>query len=428
MTQSMKSAPADIYEAVLALSRSIAGRSDLESLLSGVAESVQRIVNFDFVGVTLYDRKSDRMQGRILAASAKEGATVGLPLDQDPAGWVLRNQQPLVIRSLEDDDRWPEFRDYVRWTGVTAMTIVPLTEGDNRLGAFGFGCRAPYQPSPIELSFLERVASEFAVAVQSSLARQQAIRERDRLQTLFDITNALVSRLGTDELFSAIAVQLSRVIRHDFCVLTLYNGARALEMAGLHFSGVPLFEKLEGNIDLEGLPGEEALATGKPVVALATDLDRYPSPIFRRRVELGCKSACSVPLVTGNGTLGTLELVRTTTDVWTHEDVDFLVQVARQIAIAVENALSYRELREMKERLATEKLYLEDEIRLDHNAGNMVGQGPAFESILKSIHIVAPTDSTVLILGETNQGRQDRRSPPTPNARHRHSRRAHRPQ
>jgi len=121
---------------------------------------------------------------------------------------------------------------------------------------------------------------------------------------------------------------------------------------------------------------------------------------------MGCKSACSVPLVTTNGTLGTLEIARTTGDVWTDDDVEFLVQVARQIAIAVENSLSYRELSEIKERLATEKVYLEDEIRLDHNNGNMVGEGAAFQSILNSIQIVAPTDATVLILGETGTGKE----------------------
>ena len=82
------------------------------------------------------------------------------------------------------------------------------------------------------------------------------------------------------------------------------------------------------------------------------------------------------------------------------------MQVANQIAIAVENSLTYRELSEMKDRLATEKLYLEDEIRLDHNIGNMVGEGPAFQSILKGVQIVAPTDSTVLILGETGTGKE----------------------
>jgi formate hydrogenlyase transcriptional activator len=72
----------------------------------------------------------------------------------------------------------------------------------------------------------------------------------------------------------------------------------------------------------------------------------------------------------------------------------------------VENSLSYSELSEMKERLATEKLYLEDEIRIDHNIGNMVGGSAAFQSVLKSVQIVAPTDSTVLILGETGTGKE----------------------
>ncbi len=122
--------------------------------------------------------------------------------------------------------------------------------------------------------------------------------------------------------------------------------------------------------------------------------------------QWGASPECSVPLITGNGTLGTLEIVRTTDDAWTDSDVEFLVEVAGQVAIAVENALSYRELSEMKERLAAEKLYLEDEIRLDHNIGNMVGEGPAFQSVLKGVQTVAPSDATVLILGETGTGKE----------------------
>ena len=121
------------------------------------------------------------------------------------------------------------------------------------------------------------------------------------------------------------------------------------------------------------MPAAEVLATGKPVVARDIDIDRYTNPNFRRFVALGLKSICSVPLITRDRTIGTLALSRMTDDVWTSEDVEFLAQVASQIAIAVENSLAYRELSEMKERLATEKLYLEDEIRLDNNIGNMVG-------------------------------------------------------
>ena len=406
MVGAVGSSTTEIYEAVIALSRSIAGRSDLESLLSGVGESVRRIVGFDYVGLTLHDSRSGMMRGHFLRKPGAPAQNLSLPVDQDPAGWVWLHQQPLVIASLEAETRWPAFRERVRPTGVDAMTLVPLTAGDNRLGAFGFARLSPYAPHTAELGFLERVASEFAVAVEAFLARQEAVRERDRLRTLFDITNALVSKLSPDELFSAISAQLSKVVRHEFSVLTICDETGHMEMVGLHFTGAQLFDKEQAHVDLAGMPAAVALSTGNPVIVRDADMDRYPSAQFRRFVELGCKSACSVPLVTGNGTLGTLELARTTGDDWSDDDVDFLVQVARQIAIAVENALAYRQLNELKERLATEKLYLEDEIRLDHNNGNMVGEGAAFQSVLKGVQIVAPTDATVLILGETGTGKE----------------------
>src|SRR5579871_1178804 len=257
------------------------------------------------------------------------------------------------------------------------------------------------------MGFLERVATEFAVAVEGFLARQAAVRERDRLRTLFDITNSLVSKPEPDELFSAIGAQLSKLIPHDYSMLTVSNSESGrLDLYALHSTGLPFLDVLKGPFDPSGMPAAEVLATGKPVVARAADIDRYPSPMFGKFVALGFRSICSVPLVTPNRTIGTLALCRMTEDSWSGDDIAFLVQVANQIAIAVENSLSYRELEEMKERLATEKLYLEDQIRLDHNNGNMVGQGLAFQSILKSVQIVAPTDSTVLILGETGTGKE----------------------
>lgn len=409
MICTMGASASEIYEAVLSLSRSIAGRTDLAALLSGVGESLRRIVSFDHLGLMLHDPEGGVMQGHILNEPGNPAiASLRMPVDADPAGWVWLNQQPLILSNLDAETRWPEFTSRARVEfGLSTLILVPLTAGENRLGAFGFSSVAPYEPGPAEMEFLERVAGEFAVAVEGFLARQAAVRERDRLRTLFDITNALVSKLATDELFAAISDQLSKIIRHDHAVLTLCNEETgALDVYALHSTDMKLLEAVKGPFDPAGMPAAEVLATGKPVVARHSDVDRYPNPNFRRFVALGLKSICSVPLITRDRTVGTLALSRMTDDAWTSEDVEFLAQVASQIAIAVENSLSYRELAEMKERLATEKLYLEDEIRLDHNFGNMVGQGVAFQSILKSVQIVAPTDSTVLILGETGTGKE----------------------
>ena len=361
----------DIYEAVLALSRCIAGRNELESLLSGISESLRRIVGFEYVALILHDAGRNEMRSHVLNA---RGATpvrgLCLPFDQDPAGWVWMNQQPLVIPSLGAEDHWPAFWEHARAAQVCSLTLVPLTAGENRLGAFGFGSASPYQPTASEVAFLERVASEFAVAVEVYLAKRALVHERDRLQTLFEITNALVSKLSPDELSSAIAEQLSRVVRYDFAVLSLCNEQTGgQDLHAIHFNGPQRIEILEPHIDTTGMPAGEALATGKPVVVQDPDFDRFASPSIAAWSSWDFIPVCSIPLLTPNGAIGTLEIARTRSDSWTSDDVEFLVQVANQIAIALQNSLSYRELHEMKERLATEKLYLEDEIRLDNNIG-----------------------------------------------------------
>jgi len=396
-----------LYRAVMALSRSIAGCTDLRSLLAGAAEALRQIVSFDHIALILHDSNGNVMQGQILNEPCNPPITsLRLPVDQDPAGWVWQNQRPLVVTSIQSETRWPEFVRRARVFNISTLMLVPLTTGNNRLGAFGFSSVAPLDPRPAEIAFLERVASEFAVAVESFLAKQAAVRERDRLRTLFDITDALVSKLDRDDLFSAISVQLSKLIRHDYALLTLCNQTGGLDVYALHCARLQLAEALKGPFDPRGMPSAEVLATGKPVVVHDSDIDRYPSLSFRRLVALGTRSACLVPLIARDRTIGTLDLGRMTDDDWTLEDVGFMAQVASQIAIAVENSIAYRELAEIKERLVTEKLCLEDEILLDHNIGNMVGEGPAFQGVLKSLQTVAPTDATVLILGETGTGKE----------------------
>jgi formate hydrogenlyase transcriptional activator len=396
-----------LYGAVMALSRAIAGRTDLRSLLAGAAESLRQIVSFDHVGLILHDSNSNTMHGHILNEPCNPViTTLRLPVDQDPAGWVWLNQRPLVVTSIQSETRWPEFVRRTRDFNISTLILVPLTTGNNRLGAFGFCSVALLEPSPAEIAFLERVASEFAVAVESYLAKEVAVRERDRLRTLFDITDALVSKLDRDELFSAISGQLSKVIRHDSALLTLCNDTGSLDVYALHSTIQQLLEPLKGPFNPVGMPAEEVLASGKPVIAGEADIDRYPNPNFRRFLELGYKSICSVPLIARNRIIGTLALNRLTDEPWTSEDVDFLVQVASQIAMTVSNSLAFRELGEIKERLATEKLYLEDEIRLDQNIGNMIGEGSGFQSVADAIQTVAPTGATVLITGETGTGKE----------------------
>jgi transcriptional regulator with GAF, ATPase, and Fis domain len=211
------------------------------------------------------------------------------PADGDHVGaGVWREQKPLVLSSLDEEAaRSGGVIQEALQEGIHALILVPLSNGDRRLGILGFGFATPFQPDEEGLAFLQRVASEVAVSVDGYLTRQALLRERDRMRVLFEITNALVSKLPMDDLFSAISGQLNRVVAHDFAVVTLLDKATGeIHLNGLHSPGGIEFEPEETSGRPEGLPLGEALATGKPVVTAALDFDRFPSPLYRKYAEL----------------------------------------------------------------------------------------------------------------------------------------------
>jgi formate hydrogenlyase transcriptional activator len=400
---------AEIYEALFTLAKCISGHSDLDGLCRGLAQSLQRVVGFEDLGLMLYDAARNVMRLHALTTTQPRSLedSPPLPIDQDPAGWVWHTQKALVISTLAGETRWPEFIERARKRGLCHLSLVPLSSGERRVGVLGFGGRSVYEPAPGELSFLERVASEFAVTVDSFLMRQTIVRERDRLRVLFDITNALVSKLSQEDLFCAISAQLSKVITHDFAALTLLEKQKEeLQVHELHFTSEARLPIPCVSVRLNGLPASDAIASGKPVVLNEPDPQRFPSAFYKGAVDAGAGATCSLPLTTSNGTIGTLEIGRLTCTAFTDEDINLGSQIARQIAIALENSLAYRELAEMRDKVATEKLYLEDEIRFDQNIGDMVGESPVFQALIRTVRVVAPTDATVLILGETGSGKE----------------------
>jgi formate hydrogenlyase transcriptional activator len=402
-------AESEVYKALFELSQSIAGHGDLESLCNALLRSLHRVVSFDFLGLVLPDPLTDRLRLHTLSEFGPHAVEeVDLAADgSNVCGWVWENQQFAVISPVEGELRWREFVPLLLEKGIHSIAIVPLSNGNHRVGLLGFGSFSAVQPSDDEIAFLQRVASEFAVTVDSYLTRQALQQERDRLEVLFDITNTLVSKLSWHDLLAAISEQLSRVVSHDIAVLTVPDKTSGeYVVLGLTVSGELNMDLSRKSTPPEGLPSAEALRTAKPVVMNEIDFARFPSPLYREAVENGFRMACSIPLITRNGACGVLDLGRRADVPFQEGEVRLLVQVGRQIAIALENSMAYKELTEIKERLSTERLYLEGEVLASQDFGNMVGQSLAFQAVLRSLQIVAPTDATVLILGETGTGKE----------------------
>src|SRR6266436_1963752 len=227
--------------------------------------------------------------------------------------------------------------------------------------------------------------------------RKQA---EDRLQLLLDVTNQVVSNLQLRDLLQAISASVRRVMQCDLVGVFLPDSGRdRLQTFMLDFPESKGFIR-EEYCSMEGSLGGFVFRSGKPWTGDASDvlqLGLTDDPV----IPEGLKAGCMLPLVSRNRVLGLLGLGRREEDAFSQADTAFLAQVASQIAIAVENALEYGQITEAKERLAGQKFYLEDEIRLEHNFEEIIGNSLRLKAVLESIEIVAPADSTVLIQGET---------------------------
>src|SRR5882762_9669729 len=265
-----------------------------------------------------------------------------------------------------------------------------------------------------ELQFMQRVASQVAVAVDNALNvessqayQKQLATERDRLRVLLDLNNVLVTSRELPELFRGIVSTLQRVIRHDYTSLALLDPMTGLlKIYALDFPGHQGFFKAESVVPRDASPAGRAIAEGKTLVARGAELDIYPSEIVRQLRAEGMQTICCIPLTNRARTFGTLNLASRSTEGFNLADVEFVQQVAAQIALAVENALAFKEIDALKDKLAVEKLYLEEEIRTEFNFEEIIGESASLKGTLAQVELAAPAGTTVLILGDTGTGKE----------------------
>lgn len=404
------------YQALLEVAESIAAHRDLPALFHDLARRLHRLVNFDFISLTLPDPTRNTVRLHVLESLLPTRIQSGMemPMEEELHQLVWEEQNVLVLSNLEHEARFPRAVGLLRGEGVKSFCLLPLTTAQRRVGVLGLGSVKQSAYDAADLQFLRQVAAQVAVAVDNALNfqnaqtyQQQLARERDRLRLLLEVNNALVSNLDLHRLLEAIAGCLQRVMHHDYTALALYDSAtRQLRLHALHFPKGRGLVQEEMLVPLEGTPAGEAFTSRKPLLIGPGSVERFQASVTHLFVEEGLKSGCIVPLLTANQVLGTLSLASLGEGAFTQEDVDLIAQMAMQIAIAVENALAYDEIAGLKNQLAQEKLYLEEEIQTDHNFEEIVGESSALKRVLSQVETVAPTDSSVLILGETGTGKE----------------------
>src|SRR5215468_3161226 len=402
---------------LLEISESIASHRDLGEMFRDLGRRLPGIVPFDYINLLLHDPGRDVMRLHFLVAPESSTIRPGmeLPVDETSAGLVWKTQQPFMVEDVAAETRFPKLMSQLRENDVRSYCTVPLTSALRRLGAMSFGSlrRRVYQEA--EINFMRQVASQVAVAVDNVLhdesarsAQEQLTHERDRTRLLLEVNNAVVSHLDLDELFTAVSNCLRKVIPHDCSGLVLCDQeTRRYRVHVVRFAKNESFIQ-EGRVEPDCWTPASIAITGKPAVLSEQVLNALAaeSPCAQFLLAEGMNAFCSVPLLSHDRTLGALTVARCGDGAFSPKDIESLGEVAKQIAIAVENAQAYREISELKDKLAKEKLYLEEEVRTEYSFAEIVGHSETLKRTLKAVETVAPTDSVVLIQGETGTGKE----------------------
>jgi formate hydrogenlyase transcriptional activator len=289
-----------------------------------------------------------------------------------------------------------------------------MTTAQRRLGAMGFVSLQLRTYQDADLQFMQQVAKQVAVAVDNAFNseaamayQQQLARERDRQRLLLEVNNAVIAHLELRQLLKAISLSLSRVVPHDLAGFALFDHeTQRLSAHALDFPRNQDFVETGDAIPLEGTPEGKAFTSRQTVLIRNLDTAEFPAEIIKRAEAAGLRSGCVVPLISHGKVLGTLSVVSMQKDAFSQDDAELLTQIGAQVAIAVENALAFKQIARLKDKLTEEKLYLQEEIQTEYNFQEIVGDSQTLRRVLKDVQTVASTASTVLILGETGSGKE----------------------
>jgi formate hydrogenlyase transcriptional activator len=404
------------YETLVRVSRAIGAHRDLKELFGILMDELHEVVQFDFVGVSLRDQDSDTFQNYFIdMASRSEFVPEEQLMPEDTLTLrVYERQEPLLRSTDEMEPRYGRLQAVLKRLSIRSTCAFPLTTAHRKLGVITFCNKQVDTYSPSDIRFVSQVADYIALAFDDALnfaalrrASEELQSKNDRLQLLLDVTNQVVSNLELRDLLRAISQDVRRVMQCDYAGLSLPDAEnKQLRLYALDFPAGKGFLQEELAYLMEGTPSGTAFRTMKPLTLQSPFTGWLNYPIVQIAVREGLKSVCCLPLISRNRAIGVLVLGRLRDDAFSQADIEFLSQVANQIALAVENALVYREIRDLKEQLSKEKLYLEDEIRTEMNFAQIIGNSSSLRRVLKHVETVAPTDSTVLIYGETGTGKE----------------------
>lgn len=395
------------YEALLEMADLVVHHHNLPELFAALAQHLGHVAAADAGHFALYDPVKNVMRGHFWEKNVLSAIEAQRVVNESPSGWAWQNQQALVVPDLAAESRFLPVLTMLREKGLRSYCWLPLTTAQKRLGALGLGSSHANAFGEKDMRLLPRVAKLVAVAVENAITREALVREKERLRVLLEVNNTLVTNRDLQKLFPAISGFMRRMIRYDYASVAVYDeAAHSLSFYPLDSPLTAGLAGIDTTLPVKDTPAGRALLERETKIFNREDLLGIQSSYVSQMLEHGIESLCCIPLTTRKGELGTLNLASREANAFAPPDIGFLQQVAAQVAVALDNARSYREIAQLTEKLASEKLYLEEEIRSELNFEEIVGESPVLKRVLAQARTVAPSDATVLILGDTGTGKE----------------------
>ncbi|WP_032114801.1 formate hydrogenlyase transcriptional activator FlhA [Candidatus Arsenophonus nilaparvatae] len=400
------------------ITRTLLQQPDLCALTQAVKTHVRQLKLADYVNILLW--QFDRRRVCLFSVDEQqqdiryEDETL---LAYGPIRHMLSRPDVLHCRYQEFNQTWPQLNKLKLYPAFNYYSLMPLTAEGKIFGGCEFLRTADAPWTEEDFSRLQTLAQIISLAVEQIQSRLnnninygQLCRERDDFRLLVAITNAVLSKLNLDELITEVAQEIQTNFAIDsISVILRSNHKGKLGVYSIHYvdKNIPLHDQSE--IDEKGTLYQKVMQK-KEMLLLNLHHSAKHSPCESMLFELWNKkeqTLCLLPLIFSDRVLGVLKLAQGQTPVFTSSTLKLLRQIAERVAIAVDNALAYQEIRRLKERLIDENLALTEQINnVTADFGEIVGQSDAMMTVMKQVEMVAHSNSTVLILGETGTGKE----------------------
>jgi formate hydrogenlyase transcriptional activator len=330
-------------------------------------------------------------------------------------GTAVYRREPVYVTDILTESSWDDYRHVMLPYGIRSVWSRPLFTSEGKvLGTFAILYREARSPAAADLQLIENASHITGIAIERHMNEQALRRERDRLRLLLETTNSMTSKLDLRRLLEVLSTNLLRVTRCDFCALLLPDADSGELRLTTLYNPETRGSVCDGSIiPIHGSSCGKAFWTGKTqhfnnIEEVRDDPEGFGTsagrPLYQCLVAEGLISGCDLPLIGRSGVVGVLAALKRSESAFSQDDVRFLEQVAGQVAIAVENAVNYGTVIKDRDQETKQRLYLEEEIRAEFR--EIVGESPALKTLLSLVSVVAPTDSSVLIQGETGTGKE----------------------